>query len=128
MSGAEAREGERQNTELYHKGQGEGKYKQPYQRAEGQPQKLTRNRSEITKRLLDTKFTEVKNQLDKSRGEGRIKLTGTAEKETTSFSSVPELPLARGWQSICVQHHMLPGAAHSLRRWCRTLRTPKSPT
>lgn len=107
----EAREGERPNRELYHKGKGEGKYKQLYQlltRAERQPQKLTRIRSEI-QYLLDAKFTEVKNQLDKSRGEGKIKLTGTAEKQASSSSSVPELPPARGWQSIRAQHHTLPG-------------------
>ena len=76
--------------------------------------------------LVDTNFSEVKNQTDKSTGGGKIRLRDSiTDKETASFSYVPELHPARGWESIWEKHCMLPGIILSFKDKRMLVHNPK---
>ena len=143
-SGVEVSEGEWYNRHLYHKQHREGKYKWLYtllieelrgnhwnEHRIGRKNQMFLTLNELCNTatcLVDTKFTAVKNQTDKSTGGGKIRLTGITDKETTSFSYVPELHPARrvfGRNTACF--HVRFSRLKTRGCWCITLRKPKSP-
>lgn len=58
-------------------------------------------------------------------GGGKIRLTGITDKETTSFSYVPELHPARGWRSIWEKDCTLPCMVLSFKDKRMLVHNPK---